>query len=213
MTVRRWLVLAVAGAVAALLVSLAFPVDSSMEFGPGTPSCGSPLMQGVDFSSSHNTTFDGTDLASWQRSTMCGGARAQRLVDNATLTGVLLVAVVTLIAMARARRRLLNSGFPTSPGGGIIAALINPLLGPLVGLIFARQTGTRRMLTTQVAANLGMALSVGLLALGGLASSRLGGGPSDTVIGIEFGAVFVMSALSLAFPVSLLFDSRKPQRI
>lgn len=211
MTLGRWSALGVGSALAALLVSLAFPVDASSMFGTRTPSCGAPLVHGVDFNGSASTV-DVTDLASWQASPACGEARAERLVSNATLTGVLLVAFVTLIVLWRARRRLLDSGDALNPGAGIVAAFINPLVGPLVGLIFARQPGTRRMLATQITANLGLALALGVLVLGSSVDSNLGGFHSDFRMGIGLGAFLVMGSLSLAFPISLLLGTRKPQR-
>lgn len=210
MKIPWWVVLPVAVSGVGLLTSLAFPVDGSSLFGPGTPSCGSPLLHGVDFSAS-GTTFDGSDLASWQDSTICGAARADRLVSNATLTCVLLVAVLTVVLVLRARRWLLNTREPMSKGGGVLAALANPLLGPLVGLIFARHVGTRRMLMAQVASNLGLAVALGMLGLGSIAASDLGGLQAGTTMGIDFAVILLLSFMPLGLPISLLLAARQTE--
>ena len=96
-----------------------------------------------------------------------------------------------------------------SVGGGVVAALVNPVLGPLVGLVFAKQAGTRRMLVTQFVANLGLAVAVGVVSLGGLVGGDLPDYPSSFTSVAEISVLVVLAAAPLLFAISLLVRPRQ----
>lgn len=204
---RSWLTLLVAVAATVLALALALPVSTSA-YGEGTtPPCGSPLLHGVNFTS--GPTFnDGSTYSDWVSSSLCGQARAERFLEIMVFAGLFICLGLTTLVLLRQRRSLLDSEDSIFVGGGVIAALVNPVLGPLIGLLFAKQSGTRRMLLAQFLANLGFVVAVGFLGLAGLVGNGLPGYPGSLSGSIEIAVLVLLAAAPVAFPLSLLIRPR-----
>lgn len=205
-TRRPWFTLL--AVVLVVIFSLWLPV-STTAYGEGaTPPCGSPLLNGIRFTS--DGTFGGSTYSDWVSSSICAQARGERFVEIVVLAALLACLIPTVVVLRRRRRSLLDSDQEIFVAGGVIAALMNPVLGPLIGLVFAKQTGTRRMLVTQFIANLGLVAAIGIVGLGGYLGSDLPGYPSSFTGVAEISITFVLAGAPVAFPLSLLARPRRP---
>jgi hypothetical protein len=201
---RRWL-LAAAALLIAYVASLGLAVGSPTSLGAGLPSCGSPLRHGITFNPHRKPSGLWSGERPWPSSPWCAAARTERAAENLTMAVLALMLGAMFVWLGRRRAAARETDEPTAIGGGVLAALLGPV-AMLVGLMRARNAGTRRMLQVQLVLVAAVVPFAVVASLGAWLAEHtaVGGGASWRLWASLVGGFAVLGSLPMIYPLTLV---------